>query len=467
MRRHKPSGTAPRATSSTPRRRRDTSSATRIGPKHDLNVGLMADARGQGDVEVDRWVAELAVRLGDRVSEAVSVISASLREDIPELRDQAQVELFNAAVEGNVVTALYALRHNIPVERVEAPTTALEHARRIAQQGVPLNVLIRMYRLGQRRFTRLVLSELQNIEIASQARMTVVDKITETLFAYVDWMSQQIIEVYEEEREGWLETRNSMRAVRVREVLTGRTPVDIDSAIKTIGYPLRWHHVALLLWYPAASGDASELGRMQRFVRELGIAAQAGAPPLFIAADRSTGWAWLPYQSTPTEVVAAVRNFTMQFDDSPSVAIGSSATGVEGFRRSHVQAEAVRWVVLARKDIKPTVVADSDPGLAAAALVGANVEQARDWVAEVLGGLATNTDNDARLRETLRVFLGCGSSNRLAAGELVVHYNTVKYRVGRSLARRGRSITNDRFDVELALLLCHWYGDAVLLPSTP
>jgi hypothetical protein len=175
----------------------------------------------------------------------------------------------------------------------------------------------------------------------------VVDKITETLFAYVDWMSQQIIEVYEEEREGWLETRNSMRAVRVREVLTGRTPVDIDSAIKTIGYPLRWHHVALLLWYPAASGDASELGRMQRFVRELGIAAQAGAPPLFIAADRSTGWAWLPYQSTPTEVVAAVRNFTMQFDDSPSVAIGSSATGVEGFRRSHVQAEAVRWVVLA------------------------------------------------------------------------------------------------------------------------
>jgi DNA-binding PucR family transcriptional regulator len=427
----------------------------------------MADARGQGDVEVDRWVAELAVRLGDRVSEAVSVISASLREDIPELRDQAQVELFNAAVEGNVVTALYALRHNIPVERVEAPTTALEHARRIAQQGVPLNVLIRMYRLGQRRFTRLVLSELQNIEIASQARMTVVDKITETLFAYVDWMSQQIIEVYEEEREGWLETRNSMRAVRVREVLTGRTPVDIDSAIKTIGYPLRWHHVALLLWYPAASGDASELGRMQRFVRELGIAAQAGAPPLFIAADRSTGWAWLPYQSTPTEVVAAVRNFTMQFEDSPSVAIGSSATGVEGFRRSHVQAEAVRWVVLARKDIKPTVVADSDPGLAAAALVGANVEQARDWVAEVLGGLATNTDNDARLRETLRVFLGCGSSNRLAAGELVVHYNTVKYRVGRSLARRGRSITNDRFDVELALLLCHWYGETVLLPSTP
>jgi DNA-binding PucR family transcriptional regulator len=423
--------------------------------------------RSHSVLEVDRWVAELGVRLGDRVPEAVSVISASLREDIPELRDKAQIALFNASVEGNVVTALYALRHNIPVERVEAPTTALEHARRIAQQGIPLNVLIRMYRLGQRRFTRLVLGELENIDIAPHARMAVVERITETLFAYVDWMSQQVVEVYEEERERWLETRNSMRAVRVREVLTGRNPVDIDSAINAISYPLRWHHVALVLWYPAASGEADEFGRMQRFVRELGIATQAGAAPLFIATDRSTGWAWLPYQSAPAGVVVAVRDLAMQRQDSPSVAIGSPATGVEGFRRSHAQANAVRSVVLARKDAKPAVVADSDPGLAAAALVGGNVEQARELVADVLGGLAANTDNNALLRETLRVFLACGSSYKLAAEELVLHFNTIKYRVGRALARRGRPITSDRFDVELALLLCHWYGDALLLPPTP
>jgi DNA-binding PucR family transcriptional regulator len=52
----------------------------------------------------------------------------------------------------------------------------------------------------------------------------------------------------------------------------------------------------------------------------------------------------------------------------------------------------------------------SDPGLAAAALLGGNIESARDWVAEVLGDLAANTDNDARLRDTLRVFLSCDSS---------------------------------------------------------
>ena len=70
--------------------------------------------------------------------------------------------------------------------------------------------------------------------------------------------------------------------------------------------------------------------------------------------------------------------------------------------------------------------------------------------------------HDARLRETLRVFLSCGSSYKLAADQLCLHFNTVKYRVGRAVARRGRPLTTDQIDVELALLLCHWYGAAVL-----
>jgi DNA-binding PucR family transcriptional regulator len=419
------------------------------------------------DAEVRRGVAELAARLGNRLPEAVSAISASLRDDIPDLRDEAQLPLLDASIEGNVTTALYALAHDTPVECVRAPTAALEHARRIAQLGLPVNVLVRIYRLGQRRFTRLVFGELQQIDIAPHARVTIVETITETLFAYVDWMSQQVVEVYEEERERWLETQNSMRALRVREVLAEGKSLDIDSAIAAIRYPLRWHHVALVVWYPAATGEADEVARMQRFVRELGVAVQAGAAPLFIATDRSTGWAWLPFQVAPDAIAAAVRKFSLQHKDSPSVAIGSPAAGVKGFRRSHAQADAVRGVVLARKDAKPTVAADTDPGLAAAALVCGNLEHTRAWVAEVLGGLAADTDNDARLRETLRVFLNGGSSYKLAADELTLHFNTVKYRVGRALARRGRPIADDRFNIELALLLCHWYGDALLTPPRP
>jgi DNA-binding PucR family transcriptional regulator len=428
---------------------------------------LMNAPDSQGDIEVYRGIAELAARLGDRLPEVVAAISASLRDDIPELRDEAQIPLLDAGIEGNVTTALYALGHDTPVECVRAPTAALEQARRIAQQGLPVNVLVRIYRLGQRSFTHLAFGELQGIDVSPYARVTIVERITETLFAYVDWMSQQVVEVYEEERERWLETRNSLRALRVREVLAGRQSVDIDSAITAIRYPLRSHHVALVVWYPAATGEADELARMQRFVRELGVAVQAGAAPLFIATDRSTGWAWLPFHVVPDRIVTAVREFSRQHRDSPSVAIGSPAAGVEGFRRSHAQAVAVQSVVLARKGAKPTVVADGDRGLAAAALVCGKLDDVRVWVAEVLGGLAADTESDARLRGTLRVFLDGGASYTLAAEQLDLHFNTVKYRVGRALARRGRPITDDRFDVELALLLCHWYGDTLLLPARP
>jgi DNA-binding PucR family transcriptional regulator len=100
--------------------------------------------------------------------------------------------------------------------------------------------------------------------------------------------------------------------------------------------------------------------------------------------------------------------------------------------------------------------------LAAAALLGGNIGATRTWVADVLGELAADTDGDARLRETLRIFLRCGSSYKQAAEELDLHFNTVKYRIGRAVARRGTPIEQDRLDVELALLACHWYGAAVL-----
>jgi hypothetical protein len=34
--------------------------------------------------------------------------------------------------------------------------------------------------------------------------------------------------------------------------------------------------------------------------------------------------------------------------------------------------------------------------------------------------------------------------------------------VNRAVERRGNAIGDDRLDVEVALLLCHWFGSAVL-----
>jgi len=84
---------------------------------------------------------------------------------------------------------------------------------------------------------------------------------------------------------------------------------------------------------------------------------------------------------------------------------------------------------------------------------------------DTLGPLASDTANDARLRETLRVFLQAGSSYTAAAEKLLLHPNSVRYRVNRAIERRARPIGEDRLEVELALLACKHSQQAVLQPA--
>jgi hypothetical protein len=417
-------------------------------------------------VGVNSYVAEVADRLHKRLVELSSALRRSLEDQIPELRgNPALVELLGTSVEGNVDTVLHALRYDIAVERVEAPTAALEYARRLAQHGVPVNALVRAYRLGQRRMNEVIFAELREIDISEGTRVAVIESITGTMFEYIDWMSQQVVAVYEEERERWLENQNSLRALRVREILAGNKAVDVDAATTSIRYPLQWHHVGLVMWYPDLSSEGDELARLQRFLRELGETVAAAASPLFAATDRSCAWGWLPYRAATADIDSKIRGFVQQRPDSPSVAIGSMAAGVEGFRRSHREAEEARAIAIVRgrpSSSAPTVIAVTDPGLSVVARLGGDFAGTRDWVATVLGDLVGDNENDARLRETLRVYLACGCSYKLAAEELNLHFNSVKYRVGRAVARRGREIGTDRLDVELALVACHWYGSAVL-----
>ena len=416
---------------------------------------------------MDHCVREIAAGLHPRVSELTAEIRRCLREAIPELdQDAASIDLLEASIGGNVETLLHAMRYDIDVNRVQAPTAAVEYARRLAQHGVPVHALVRAYRIGQRCFNALVFAEVQATEMQPLVEVAVLEKISEMMFDYIDWISQHVVVIYEAERERWLENQNSLRAMRVREILTGRTPIDVDAATAAVRYPLRWHHLAVVIWCPETALDTDELPRLQRFLRELGDATGCDGSPLFVAVDRSSAWGWIPFRSAPADAVEKARQFAVGRADLPSAGIGTVSVGVGGFRRSHRRAVAARSVAMARGERAHSVIAATDPGVSVAALMAGDIDHVRDWVGEVLGDLAIDSDSDARLRDTLRVFLASGSSYKMAAERLNLHFNTVKYRVGRATARRNQPITTDRLDVELALLLCHWYGSAVLRPDS-
>ncbi|MGE2730791.1 PucR family transcriptional regulator [Mycolicibacterium vaccae] len=361
-------------------------------------------------------------------------------------------------------SAVTLIRHRIDLDRVEPPTAALEYARRAAQHGIAVSALIRAYRLGQQEMLVRILGEIRATELDPDLRLSVYDRISSTSFAYIDWISQQVSGTYESERERWLEHRNSVRAVRVREILDSDDLFDIDTASSALGYPLRSKHLALVLWTTQSDPPGGELLRLERFTRAAAEALQLRHGPLFVAEDTVSGWAWLPLDRELSEAVRTIRELAETSDTAVHLALGTLDSGLAGFRRSHRRARDARKVAAASAS-SPRITAADDQGIAVAALLTDNLVDTRRWVLDTLGPLADDTASDARLRETLRVFLHEGSSYTAAAEKLVLHPNSVRYRVSRAIERRARPIGEERLEIELALLACRHFGQAVLQPA--
>ncbi len=183
---------------------------------------FMAGKSGEDNAVVAKTAAMVASRLDDRLGETTRSIQELLVREIPELGGDAQLlQLLRDTVAANVDTYFSAIRYNIPVKDVEVPTTALEHARRLAQRDVSANALVRAYRLGHRVALKIVLEEIRAAKLEPQLSLDVYEQMSAIMFGYIDQTSQQVVATYQGERERWLENRNSLRTLRIREILAG------------------------------------------------------------------------------------------------------------------------------------------------------------------------------------------------------------------------------------------------------
>ena len=117
-------------------------------------------------------------------------------------------------------------------------------------------------------------------------------------------------------------------------------------------------------------------------------------------------------------------------------------------------------VALAAGTAAPAVTAFAE--VAPLALMTSSLDLLRAWVIETLGPLAADDDHNARLRDTLRVFLQENGSYKTTAERLTLHKNTVQYRVRKAEESLQHPVVQDRLRIELALLAAHWLGVAVL-----
>jgi hypothetical protein len=408
--------------------------------------------------EVDRVLSGVGHAAGVRLFEITHEIWQLLTEDIPELRGDDTVEkLLDASVEENVAALLHVFEHGTFPDLVDAPPAAMEYARRLAQRHVPIVALIRAYRIGHGRFLERCTKEIAARSNNAELTAAVTARMVEVSFRYIDRVSEQVISTYQRERDRWLLTQTAVRAARVRALL-GDQPVDVDATESALGYRLRQNHLGVVAWVIDETHDSEGLTRLERLVSGAARVVGNHGRPLFVPRDTALVWAWLPLGGDTTIAPDVLMAAFEEGDPSVRAAIGGPEHGLDGFRRTHRQAVRTQDLALAAQPgARLTTFAD----VGAVALLCTDIPAARSWVWTTLGELALDDEQHARLRDTLRVFLTTGSYTATAE-RMMLHKNSVQYRIRKAVEALGSPIEHRRADLELALRACSHLGGAVL-----
>jgi hypothetical protein len=413
---------------------------------------------------LERRMSSAAAAVSARLQQVTDDLVELLTREIEPLRDDERVvSLLSASVAENVATLLHVFEHGIDPETAEAPAAAIAYARRLAQRGVPVVALVRAYRIGQARFLHWCFEELLGEAPADPLLSEATRRMMELSFTYIDRVSEQVIDEYQLERDRWARNRATVRVARVRSLLTG-DEVDIDAMELKLGYRLQRHHLGLVVWFREQTPGIDELLTLERMVGCLSQRAGSDGTPLFVPVDESSAWVWVPFRSERDVRRAFFEDAVADATTAACMCIGELGRGIEGFRRSHQQALRAQAVALAAGPAGPRVTAFAD--IRPIALMSSDLDAARSWVQEILGNLAIDDEQHGRLRDTLHVFLSTGGSYTAAAARLSLHKNSVHYRVQKAEEMLGRPVpTEERLEVELALLACQWLGPAVLTPA--
>jgi hypothetical protein len=395
-------------------------------------------------------VQELAAELLPRTRELARGMAEHLYAAIPELNaledEGLRAELL-ASTEANIGQVLRLLASGASTDDVVVPHGALEFLRGNVRRGIALPALLRSYRLGHAWLWERWSQALQERIEDSGELAAGQDRSSAFMFAYVDKMSDVLVEEFGSERERIMRSTSHVRAETVRAILAGE-PIDEEVASRRLGYELRRQHVALRV---ACAG--SEIRGLERAVDEAAAAVGSGQP-LVVASGAARFDVWCGSYTTPST------DDLERYEPPPGVlvAFGTLGQGYAGFRSSH--AEALQAARIGSLSGNTGVTSYAKVELVS--LLADDLVRARAFVARQLGPLASTAEPAQRLRDTVLAFMASGGSATRVAKELYVHQNTVAYRVKRAEEMLGHKVTERPIELTCALTLAGVLGPAVL-----
>ena len=395
---------------------------------------------------VERDVDAIAAEIADVLMREVPEISvdAETREDIL-VRGRA-----------GLLSLARAFLRGVGPDEVDSPAEAYAYARGLARRGVPLDVLLRIHRLA---FSVLLQAweERLGSQHSAELLMAATRRSIEVNFQFHDALMEGLSAEYQRERERWVRGAEALRRETINAILAEQA-VDPDDASRILGYELRRHHIALVLWAKPTPDDPQVLPRLERAATAASAHLEAGRP-LMLSVDGSTMWAWLGRHTEPPrtliDTLAAVPNA-----DGVSIALGAPGHGMTGFRRTHRDAADTAKVAIVSQRRPGSVIAYHTVELAA--LFAGDPERTRRFVHQRLGALARDDDESSRLRATLMHYLQENGSRVATAKRIGVHPNTVANRIRACRDILGRDVGQDQVPLLVALTLAATLGPAVL-----
>lgn len=381
--------------------------------------------------------------------------------DVEGLRGDAFAQdMMRASTASNLEAFVAVVLYGVPPAERIGPRAAVEYAHRLAQQGIEPSALLSAYRIGLEHALVWTMDRIAAGGSPPHVALEATRRVAESAFTYIAAISGQVLSEYTQERVRWLADTATTRTAIANRLLADQ-PVDVELAERTLGYPLRGRHLAVVMWADRADSPSGLRTLEQVFER---VRAALGEPSggLFLARDPSTAWVWLPVSEAGTSV-DALRALSSEFDGAGvTLAVAGPDAGVAGFVAAHREASTVRDLAALAPSAAPRVLSAADAEIRTAVLLMRDPDATRRLVADALGDLAADDEPTARLRETAKVFLAENHSYVRTAEILTMHKNTVRYRVEKAVALRGRPLDQDRITLELALIACHWLGARVM-----
>jgi DNA-binding PucR family transcriptional regulator len=300
------------------------------------------------------------------------------------------------------------------------------------------------YRVGQNVAWRFWMQIAFDLTSDPQELRELLDVSARSITAFIDATIAGIYAQMEVEREELTGGTHAERREVVELILDG-APITRQRAESRLGYRLNQTHTAAVIWGNEADTDMVDLDRAADALMQ-----SAGERrSLSVLAGTATRWVWIPGRERPD-----LMRVTAALPQLPGVriAVGPTAAGIEGFRRSHLDAITTQRM-MARLGSPQRIAGFTDVELVT--LITADPERADRFIKHTLGDFESA---GPELHESVLSFVTEQCNASRAATRLYTHRNTLLRRLARADEMLPQPLQTNSVHVAVALEALRWRG---------